>query len=144
MVKFIINRGRGRPRALYHKILFVQRFKVVQFYIFSLIIINLVNGGWARWSDWGYCSVTCGDGFQSRERTCTNPAPVNDGDPCQGVNEQKKFCITSPCPSKTFNYICYYFIIIIVLFLTIFNIYTCLFAYQKQKQYIFMKHKLNF
>merc|ERR1740129_1893233 len=50
-----------------------------------------VNGGW---SDFGDCSVTCGDGI--KKRTCTNPSPSEDGAPCDGDDSQ--VCNIAECP----------------------------------------------
>jgi hypothetical protein len=49
-----------------------------------------VNGGWTEWSA---CSASCGGGTQSR--TCTNPAPANEGAKCEGSATQA--CNTSAC-----------------------------------------------
>ena len=45
-------------------------------------------------SDWGKCSKPCGGGMQTRE--CNNPAPANEGKPCEGPLSQP--CNTQPCP----------------------------------------------
>ena len=50
-----------------------------------------VDGGW---SAYGACSKTCGQGTQSR--TCSNPAPENDGKACVGHATQ--LCNTQACP----------------------------------------------
>merc|ERR1712224_452007 len=59
-----------------------------------------VNGGW---SAYGACSVTCGNGVQTK--TCTNPAPKNGGLPCFG--DATKTCSKFPC-GATKDY-CYSF-----------------------------------
>ena len=38
------------------------------------------------WSEWSTCSETCGGGLKTR--TCTNPAPVNDADNCEGISTE--------------------------------------------------------
>ncbi|KAK5645630.1 hypothetical protein RI129_004094 [Pyrocoelia pectoralis] len=58
-----------------------------------------VNGGWSQWSTWTDCRCpgsTLATG-QKRTRTCTNPAPHNGGQQCQGVSVQRtKDCQTCP------------------------------------------------
>ncbi|XP_034941233.1 netrin receptor UNC5B-a isoform X2 [Chelonus insularis] len=57
-----------------------------------------VNGGWSAWSAWSECHSRCAKGGQKRTRTCTNPAPINDGQPCLGPAVQKMDC-NSACPA---------------------------------------------
>ena len=45
-----------------------------------------VHGNWTEWSQWGDCSVTCENGTQARNRSCTNPEPKFDGDDCPDAN----------------------------------------------------------
>ncbi|XP_066920815.1 SCO-spondin-like isoform X2 [Clytia hemisphaerica] len=59
---------------------------------------NNVNGGYSEWSEFGGCSVTCGDGNMARERMCTNPEPKGEGLPCQGPSTETKACNLAPCP----------------------------------------------
>lgn len=81
-----------------------------------------VDGGWSPWTEWeGHCttidgssSLDCpvllsqvamvrGDEYavhrvlprQRRTRTCNNPAPLNDGQLCEGTSEQFKECTHS-------------------------------------------------
>ena len=59
-----------------------------------------VNGGWTNFGSWSECTKTCGTGTQSRNRTCTNPAPQYGGADCTGDAEESRDCNTQPCPSK--------------------------------------------
>ncbi|XP_046554970.1 SCO-spondin-like [Haliotis rubra] len=63
-----------------------------------------VDGGWSAWTDVDIdgCSVTCGGGSKNRtrQRECTNPAPSDGGEFCQGdatlIDELN--CNTDDCP----------------------------------------------
>ncbi|XP_078661576.1 polycystin-1-like protein 2 [Branchiostoma floridae x Branchiostoma belcheri] len=58
-----------------------------------------VDGGWSDWSPWSACSVTCGVGTQTRDRTCTNPSPANGGAGCYGLDQETQDCDTEVlCP----------------------------------------------
>ncbi|KAI8490931.1 hypothetical protein Bbelb_313500 [Branchiostoma belcheri] len=58
-----------------------------------------VDGGWSDWGPWSNCSVTCGVGTETRDRTCTNPAPANGGADCDGPGQETQACDTGvPCP----------------------------------------------
>ncbi|XP_048745907.2 uncharacterized protein LOC125658641 [Ostrea edulis] len=72
----------------------------------------LVDGKWADWNQWSACSVTCfsttgasNNGFRSRERTCTNPAPAYDGKQCVGQKSEVEACLVTNvdiyCPDST-------------------------------------------
>lgn len=56
-----------------------------------------VNGGWSAYSQWSRCTVTCGNGFRSRSRSCTNPPPSNGGHYCVGIGHQSAPCRNAPC-----------------------------------------------
>ncbi|XP_052705771.1 A disintegrin and metalloproteinase with thrombospondin motifs adt-1-like isoform X2 [Crassostrea angulata] len=51
-----------------------------------------VDGIWSQWESWTTCSVTCGHGRQTRERSCTNPAPARGGLPCSGNSSEERNC----------------------------------------------------
>ncbi|XP_060555889.1 coadhesin-like [Ruditapes philippinarum] len=56
-----------------------------------------VHGGWAGWSSWESCPVTCDIGIQKRHRTCTNPSPLRHGDHCFGDTMDVRLCKQNPC-----------------------------------------------
>ncbi|CAB4006795.1 Hypothetical predicted protein, partial [Paramuricea clavata] len=51
------------------------------------------------WSNWTACNVSCGTGYQSRNRTWYNV--VNDERSCNGTDTQVKQCIMTSCPTPT-------------------------------------------
>lgn len=57
-----------------------------------------IDGVFGVWGEFGPCSVTCGDGTQTRERKCDNPAPQHGGAQCQGGTKESKICQEKPCP----------------------------------------------
>ena len=57
-----------------------------------------VDGGWSDFGDWSKCSADCGDGVQTRSRSCNNPAPANDGADCVGEETQTRWCTKGACP----------------------------------------------
>ncbi|XP_061172014.1 uncharacterized protein LOC133181544 [Saccostrea echinata] len=60
-----------------------------------------INGNWAAWGQWSACSLTCnsGTGSRSRSRTCTDPAPANNGIDCVGSGAETGSCtVNTPCP----------------------------------------------
>ena len=59
---------------------------------------SIVNGQFGKWSSFGACSETCGQGTQTRTRKCDSPAPAHGGDDCDGDDEQSRQCQVKPCP----------------------------------------------
>ncbi|KAM8967216.1 LOW QUALITY PROTEIN: SCO-spondin-like [Pelodytes ibericus] len=59
----------------------------------------VLDGGWGPWRSLSPCSVTCGEGIQTRSRKCDNPAPQNGGRPCQGDQQQNRTCQELDCPA---------------------------------------------
>lgn len=57
-----------------------------------------VDGGFTLWSSWSVCSVTCGTGLKSRDRTCSNPPPQYSGVPCTGPVQDTELCGGTRCP----------------------------------------------
>ncbi|VDN03090.1 unnamed protein product [Thelazia callipaeda] len=46
--------------------------------------------GWAKWSDWGSCSASCGGGISSQMRRCLDVR-------CAGVNHRERICNMEQC-----------------------------------------------
>ena len=65
-----------------------------------ITLLIQVDGGWSDDDAWSECSADCGGGTQTRTRTCTNPAPANDGADCVGQATETQNCNTEPCPGK--------------------------------------------
>ena len=62
-----------------------------------------INGGWTDWGKWSMCSKTCETGSQSRDRSCTNPAPAFGGESCVGPSVENKVCKAAKiCLSKCY------------------------------------------
>ncbi|XP_059164384.1 SCO-spondin-like [Physella acuta] len=55
-----------------------------------------IDGVWSTWSNWSDCSVTCGNGSQSRTRSCSGP--YYGGTPCQGAANETQMCRPKNCP----------------------------------------------
>ena len=64
------------------------------------IYVILGDGSWSSWRASGKCNVTCGGGFQTRSRSCTNSPPKNGGRNCSGPSTDIQPCNTHSCPSK--------------------------------------------
>jgi len=59
------------------------------------------NPNWSGWGAWGTCSKTCGNGQQTRQRKCNNPAPNCAGKVCTGSNSESAVCRIKFCPPTT-------------------------------------------
>ena len=63
-------------------------------------LFRSVNGGFTSWSKFSVCSKTCGNGNQTRSRSCTNPAPKWGGKICTGAYKDTKPCNLKSCAGK--------------------------------------------
>ena len=54
---------------------------------------SAVDGGYTEWTI-SACSKTCGPGYKTFERTCTNPPPSNGGKNCDDLGTAMKLV---PC-----------------------------------------------
>ncbi|XP_022783416.1 A disintegrin and metalloproteinase with thrombospondin motifs adt-1-like isoform X1 [Stylophora pistillata] len=60
-----------------------------------------VDGGFSEWSEWSTCSVSCGTGFQLRQRNCTKPPPAHGGQKCESKDfTEVQNCSAPVCHSK--------------------------------------------
>ena len=57
-----------------------------------------IDGGWSIWTNWTTCSVSCGEGIQYRNRTCSSPPPANGGADCNGYSAESAKCRMKHCP----------------------------------------------
>ncbi|CAC5413765.1 HMCN [Mytilus coruscus] len=62
-----------------------------------------VNGNWGPWGSYGECSVTCGTGMQTKTRSCNDPSPANNGNPCDGLGTSSKSCTMEACKATVEN-----------------------------------------
>ena len=56
-----------------------------------------IDGKFSVWSPWQACSLTCGNGSQTRSRTCDNPRPQHDGRECDGSAMNMRPCYVRSC-----------------------------------------------
>ncbi|XP_052223606.1 A disintegrin and metalloproteinase with thrombospondin motifs adt-1-like isoform X12 [Dreissena polymorpha] len=57
-----------------------------------------VDGVWTTWSSWTTCTVTCGGGTGTRNRTCQFPLGVPHGHDCTGLASENRTCNAYLCP----------------------------------------------
>ncbi|XP_076109042.1 coadhesin-like [Mytilus galloprovincialis] len=58
----------------------------------------VVNGNWSVWTQWTDCSMSCGNGFQTRSRRCNDPSLSNIRFSCHGDTFEAKLCNKIECP----------------------------------------------
>ncbi|KAH9492583.1 Hemicentin-1 [Bulinus truncatus] len=63
---------------------------------FCLLSTCPVNGNWSNWEAWSDCTLTCGNGTQSRLRQCIGP--FHGGANCSGDYKDIKMCKDKDCP----------------------------------------------
>ena len=66
-----------------------------------------VDGGWSDFGDWSECSADCGNGVQTRSRSCNNPAPANGGADCEGEDTEARSCKMGVCPGRCKENTCF-------------------------------------
>ena len=68
-----------------------------------LLIFTKVDGVWGTWAAWSTCSVTCGNGTQTRDRNCEFPPNAARGENCTGPTTDSQSCVLTPCHSEYFS-----------------------------------------
>ena len=99
MVVLIVLEGEFVGMFVIKKLVLVRKQSSFNNNVNYLLI--LVDGGWGSWTTWSSCSVTCGGGQRSRQRSCNNPAPSGGGSDCSGSSSQQEDCNSVNCPSET-------------------------------------------
>ncbi|XP_046850057.1 LOW QUALITY PROTEIN: uncharacterized protein LOC124443619 [Xenia sp. Carnegie-2017] len=56
-----------------------------------------VDGQWSPWQQWSSCSKSCGFGYKTRHRSCSNPHPKFGGSLCEGQPLEIKWCMPRLC-----------------------------------------------
>lgn len=64
--------------------------------------LHTVNCRWLEWSEWSPCTVSCGFGLSSRNRTKIEAQ--HGGLACVGRNKEWQFCNTHECPGLCRKY----------------------------------------
>ena len=88
--------------TLHEDYLSTAKYSLVQcegfLFLHYFLILLIVDGGFSNWSNWTACSVSCGTGFELRQRTCTNPLPMHGGKLCESRSSvDVRICFTEDC-----------------------------------------------
>ena len=62
--------------------------------------VHQVHGVWKPWMEWSECTVSCGGGNKTRDRSCLEP--LYGGDPCEDPTSELAHCADDPCPGMDF------------------------------------------
>ncbi|XP_076248702.1 uncharacterized protein LOC143188377 [Calliopsis andreniformis] len=54
------------------------------------------KGTWSKWSEWNTCSTECGNGIQTRKRSCLETQNTQDSS-CKGVTKDIRGCTINNC-----------------------------------------------
>ena len=87
-------------------LMFVRHVYCISFSIFKGVVFSwektlflfIVDGNFSNWSNFGVCSTICGQGTQTRTRSCTNPPPQFGGKDCVGNRIESRNCNIDRCP----------------------------------------------
>uniref|UniRef100_A0A915HHL4 Sema domain-containing protein n=1 Tax=Romanomermis culicivorax TaxID=13658 RepID=A0A915HHL4_ROMCU len=62
--------------------------------------ITNIDGAWSQWTQWSQCTNPCNNGTQYRTRSCSSPAPIGHGLPCEGHAKELRHCNMKSCESS--------------------------------------------
>ncbi|XP_059162099.1 LOW QUALITY PROTEIN: uncharacterized protein LOC131945116 [Physella acuta] len=91
-----VGAAQGAGLAASRRCLAGQNQSYVTLYLVQYLK-RVENGLWAIWGGWSQCSEPCGIGNTVRDRTCTDPAPIYGGEPCDGQGSEVQTCYGGPC-----------------------------------------------
>ncbi len=63
--------------------MFRIRAKHQNFAIFTYFLFLAASPTWGEWGEWSDCTVTCGGGTRTREKSCDD-TDTNDSETCEG------------------------------------------------------------
>ena len=66
--------------------------------IFPNEIFVSVDCIWSSWSNWNFCSKSCGNGIRTRSRSKTQLE--KNGGSCSGQGSDSQSCTIKDCPGK--------------------------------------------
>lgn len=55
------------------------------------------GGDWSSWSEWTACSSLCGDGQQTRFRSCQKKSKLKKKNRCLGARKEMRVCNVQKC-----------------------------------------------
>ena len=63
----------------------------------------ITDGNWEAWSDWSFCSTSCGLGVETRSRQCDNSCTCKNRvmNTCDGQSTDVGHCYPFTCPRPT-------------------------------------------
>ena len=85
---------------------FIKMNDYVQNNLLLILILENIDGEWSEWGDWSICAADfCTYANITRNRTCDNPPPKNEGKDCEGSSISITTCFNDSCPSMCPLYI---------------------------------------
>ena len=63
-----------------------------------MLCVVTVDGVWAQWASWSSCNVSCGGGYQMRQRNCSFQDGAPKGKSCPGKDSDRRSCNINECP----------------------------------------------
>lgn len=93
-------------------ILFLFLFQI-KFFVFSSFVIDC---SFFAWSTWSSCNVSCGQGYQTRNRSCLYLNTNTPCNTCGGNNTQTQICQQDACEGFNEDKCCFFFLLYVCFF----------------------------